>query len=184
MTRQWRIHAPGVPGFATGTATRSNSTFIGSAPSLFRAWERALVVGTFHSRLQTRAKRRPLTSLRITSSYPSVNNANPRTKYTTRCAGRARDRFSLDSVSVSTSSTTNLGIIRIRAPSETWSVSFPGLPMSIPPIISTGQSARVDIDVSTRRGIELGLSGGESWMVFAAVGTGTIKHDYPRIDPG
>src|SRR5664279_931869 len=85
--------------------------------------------------LQTRAKRRPLTSLRITSSYPSVNNANARTKYTTTCAGSARDLFSRDCVSVRTSSTMNLGIVRVRVPSVTWSVSFPGFPVSIPLII-------------------------------------------------
>ena len=157
MTRQCRIHAPGVPGFATGTATRSNSTFIGSAPSRFRAWDNALVVGTFHSPLQTRAKRRPLTSLRITSSYPSVNNANARTKYTTTCAGSARDLFSRDCVSVRTSSTMNLGIVRVRVPSVTWSVSFPGFPVSIPPIISNWLVIDGGIDVSTRRTISRNL---------------------------
>src|SRR5664280_2803954 len=98
---------------------------------LFRAWDNALVVGTVHLLLQTRANRRPLTSLRITSSYPSVNNANARTKYTTTCAGSARDLFSRDSVSVSTSSTMNLGTVRVRVPSVTCSVSFPGFPVSI-----------------------------------------------------
>src|SRR5664279_3037572 len=187
MTRQWRIHAPGVPGFATGTATRSNSTFIGSAPSLFRAWDNALVVGTFHSPLQTRAKRRPLTSLRITSSYPSVNNANARTKYTTTCAGSVRDLFSRDCVSVRTSSTMNLGTVRVRVPSVTWSVSFPGFPVSIPLIIIEWLVIDGGIDVSTRRTIFSEYTQWESWnrrSCLVAVRTGTSSADQSGTEEG
>ena len=36
-----------------------------------------------------RANRNPLTRLRITSSYPSVNSGNATTKYATTCAGAA-----------------------------------------------------------------------------------------------
>lgn len=56
---------------AHGTATRSNSSRSGSAPSRSRAWASADADGTCHSFFQIASQESPWASFRMTSSYES-----------------------------------------------------------------------------------------------------------------